>query len=164
MAAGAPSTKAWRGRGGLPTWAGSAPGGPSPRGPASCPAGQDLGCCGSRHSGLSAGPSTLQGRRVSGVRPGLTQLGLRGGQGSAWRPNQREKVTNGTDVRPLTPTPRVRNGVGGAGPGGCSRCVGLGVPGRRRGHTTAASGSRCPQVLPDLDTRTGHTLANTPSA
>lgn len=49
------------------------------------------GGCRSLHSGLSVGPSTKPGRRVSGVRTGLTQLGLRDEQGPAWRSNQREK-------------------------------------------------------------------------
>lgn len=106
--------------GGLPTWAGPGSGRPSPRGGfrASCRAGLGEGeavGAGPSTPGLSAGLSALSGGRVSGVRIGLTQLQLRSRQGPAWRSNQREKVSNGTDVRPLTPTSRVRNQAGGAG-------------------------------------------------
>lgn len=76
-------------------------------------------CCAGREGGAGSGPSTgaeVQGRRVSGVRTGLTQLGLRGRSGSGLAlKSEREKVSNGTDVRPLTPTLRVPNGTGGVG-------------------------------------------------
>ena len=105
---GAPSTKAWCGRGGLPTWAGLGPGWTLPtRAGTELPAARGGGGEGvfrSRHSGLSAGPSALQGRRVSGVRTRLTQLGLRLTGPGLVSKSEREKVSNGTDVRPLTPT------------------------------------------------------------
>lgn len=119
-AAGAPSTKAWPGRGDCPRGLALAPVDPPHAGGfrASCRAGLGEGeavGAGPSTPGLSAGLSALSGGRVSGVRIGLTQLQLRSRQGPAWRSNQREKVSNGTDVRPLTPTSRVRNQAGGAG-------------------------------------------------
>lgn len=83
---------------------------------ASCSAGRGVGgwCCRSRHSGLSAGPSAPQGERVSGVSTRLTPLELRGAQGRLGAQIREEKVSNGTDVRRLTPTTRVRDGAGGA--------------------------------------------------
>lgn len=105
---GAPSTKAWCGRGGLPTWAGPGPGWTLPtRAGTELPAARGGGGEGvftSRHSGLSAGPSALQGRRVSGVRTWLTQPGLRLTGPGLVSKSEREKVSNGTDVCPLTPT------------------------------------------------------------
>ena len=74
---GAPSTKAWRGSGGLPTWAGPRPGWTLPsRAVSELPAARGGGFLRSRHSGLGAGPTALQGRRVSEVRTRLTQPGL----------------------------------------------------------------------------------------
>lgn len=77
--------------------------------------------------------------------------------------SEREKVSNGTDVRPLTPTPRVRNGAGGSGalvvvPG----ARGVGPRAGRAETRSPPPPPRRPPVLPDLDARAGHTLANTP--
>jgi hypothetical protein len=86
-------------------------GGPSPRGRA--PSFLPRGVC------VCPGPLTLvpvQGRvpcragEFPGSETGSLQLGIPGAPGPAWRRNQRrEKVSNGTDVRPLTPTRRVRS-------------------------------------------------------
>lgn len=163
-AAGAPSTKAWPGRGDCPRGLALAPVDPPHAGGfrASCRAGLGEGeavGAGPSTPGLSAGLSALSGGRVSGVRIGLTQLQLRSRQGPAWRSNQREKVSNGTDVRPLTPTSRVRNQAGGAG----ALVV---VPGAQFGASgraaIAASGSLLPAGAPCLDARSGHSLLNIP--
>lgn len=103
-----------------------------------------------------AGPASFRGQKRAHA------AGASGRTGPGLAPKS-EKVSNGTDVRPLTPTPRVRDGAGGAGEP-------VVVPGARgseaergpHGDAVAAFGSGCPRVLPDLDARTGHTLANAP--
>lgn len=167
--AGAPSTKAWRGRGELPTWAGPGPGWTFlARAGAELPAARGgVGAggwgCRSWHWGLCgaerpAGRASFRGQNWAhaAVASGRTGPGLA-------PKSEREKVSNGTDVRPLTPTPRVRKGAGGDG----ALVV---VPGARGVGPRAGSAEtrsqppppRRPPVLPDLDARAGHTLANTP--
>lgn len=112
-AAGAPSTKAWRGRGDCPRGLVLAQGRPSPRGRAR--RFLQLGAGGGAGSGPStgapvAGPVSFRGQNWAHAAGALGRTGL----GLALK-SEREKVSNGTDVRPLTPTPGVRNGAGGVG-------------------------------------------------
>lgn len=54
------------------------------------------------------GPASFRGQKRAHA------AGASGRTGPGLAPKS-EKVSNGTDVRPLTPTPRVRDGAGGAG-------------------------------------------------
>lgn len=165
--AGAPSTKAWRGKGGLPTWAGPGPGWTLPtRAGTELPAAR--GGVGGRvafrsgHLGLSAGPSALQSQRVSGVRTGLTQLGLRADWAGLGVQIRERKSLQRDRCASSEAHPRVPNGAEGAGAPVGHPKRGSGTPGGPRGDAVVAAGALHPAGTPRPGRAHRHTLSNSP--
>lgn len=152
---GAPSTKAWRGSGGLPTWAGPRPGWTLPSLAVSeLPAARGWVAWGggflrSRHSGLGAGPNALQGQRVSEVKTRLTQPGLQADWARLGVQIRARKSLQRDGRASRDAHPRVRDRAGGAGAlVVVPSARGLEPPGGPRGDAIAASGSLLPGGSP----------------